>query len=252
MAVLTEHAVRIKVKDSNLEEFVVDKGVIITPSARQYLTDKNIRLVVRDNNQPKEESKTVSKEDDKKIFPKFKAIEGGYFETKPEFMTSLYGNQLVFKDHPVIELRGKFDSIQAKTLSVQILANKLGEKKVVQDLQEILDYERKLMVSEIMKEELKEIKIMGHTFDEIKAMSHNPKKFFGIDHIWYPNYKHGELFAGMNEIRSGIREVEVTAMKAFKNQYGQVDRVDIMRGLNKLSSCIYVIMCKYISGQYKK
>lgn len=252
MAVLTEHAVRIKVKDSNLEEFVVDKGVIITPSARQYLTDKNIKLVVRENNQPKEESKTVSKEDDKKILPKFKAIEGGYFETKPEFRTSLYGNQLVFKDHPVIELRGKFDSIQAKTLSVQILANNLGEKKVVQDLQEILDYERKLMVSEIMKEELKEIKIMGHTFDEIKAMSHNPKKFFGIDHIWYPNYKHGELFAGMNEIRCGIREVEVTAMKAFKNQYGQVDRVDIMRGINKLSSFIYVIMCKYISGQYKK
>lgn len=253
MGVLTEHDLRAKLKNSRPEEFVVEKGVIITPSARQYLQDKNIKLVIREEvKQPMEEIKIEKPEDDKRIYPKFKAIQGGYFDKKPEFMTSSYGNELVFKDHPIIELRGKFDSIQAKTLSVQILANKLGEKKIVEDLQDVLDYERKIMIAEIMKEDLQDVKLIGHTFDEIRAMSHNPKKFFGIDHIWYPHYTYGELFAAINEVRSGIRETEIVAMKAFKNQYGEVDRADIMRALNRLSSCVYVMLCKLMSGQYKK
>lgn len=253
MGVLTEHALRAKLKNSRPEEFVVEKGVIITPSARQYLQDKNIKLVIGDEKKSVEEKTTVSSNDnDKRIYPTFKAIQGGYFDKKPEFMTSLYGNELVFKDHPIIELRGKFDSLQAKTLSVQILADKVGEKKIVKDLQDILDYERKIMIAEIMKEDLEEVKLIGHTFAEIRSMSHNPKKFFGIEHIWYPEYKYGELFAAINEVRSNIRECEVIAMKAFKSQYGQIEREDILRALNRLSSCVYVVMCKLLSGQYKK
>lgn len=252
MKVLTEEYLRSKLKNTKCKEFSVDKGTIITPSARQYLQDKSIKLVLREDNFM--ETKEISLNDEKEIKSsgKFKFLNIGYFDVKPEFMTSLYGNELVFKDHSIIELRGRFDSLQAKTLSVQILANKLGHKKVVEDLQDILDYERKIMIAEIKKEELRDSNIIGYTFKEIREMSHNPKKFFGIDHIWYPDYNYGELFAALNEIRSEIREVEISAIKAFKSNLGEIQREDILRALNRLSSCMYVMMCKLISKSYGK
>ncbi|MPM31098.1 hypothetical protein SDC9_77651 [bioreactor metagenome] len=42
MSVLTESTLRAKLKNLEIKEFEIEKGVIITPSARQYLQDKNI------------------------------------------------------------------------------------------------------------------------------------------------------------------------------------------------------------------
>lgn len=49
MSVLTESTLRSKIKNQNISEYAVEKGVIITPSARQYLQDKGIKLVYKSN-----------------------------------------------------------------------------------------------------------------------------------------------------------------------------------------------------------
>ena len=45
MGVLTEYELRTKLRNKNVSEYVIEKNVIVTPSARQYLNDKNIKQV---------------------------------------------------------------------------------------------------------------------------------------------------------------------------------------------------------------
>ena len=49
---------------------------------------------------------------------------------KPEHMTHLRGNTLVFKDHPVIKYRGALDYLESKIICTQIVADKKGYKSL--------------------------------------------------------------------------------------------------------------------------
>ncbi|WP_291578598.1 cobalamin adenosyltransferase [Clostridium sp. UBA6640] len=249
MSVLTESVLRSKLRNENLTEYVVEKGVIITPSARQYLQDKNIKLVYKEQ-QTKESNQNIQREE--KVFsPKYVHISGGVFENKPEHMTQLNGNKLVEKDHRRIILRGKLDSLQAKILQTQIQCKNLNEKKVLKDLEEVLAYVRKILEVEVTEKELPEVALMGLNSEELRATSHNPKKYFNIDHIIFPSYEMGDIVVALNALRAESREVEIEALKAFKNQDGELSRNDIALALNRLSSCFYIMMCKYVSGKYK-
>ncbi|WP_461614669.1 cobalamin adenosyltransferase [Clostridium sp. Marseille-QA1073] len=249
MSVLTESVLRSKLRNENLTEYVVEKGAIITPSARQYLQDKNIKLVYKEE-QTKESNQNIQREE--KIFnPKYVQINGGVFENKPEHMTQLNGNKLVEKDHRRIILRGKLDSLQAKILQTQIQCKNLNEKKVLKDLEDILAYARKILEVEVTEKELPEVALIGLNSEELRAVSHNPKKYFNIDHIIFPSYEMGDIVVALNALRAESREVEIDALKAFKNQDGELSRNDIALALNRLSSCFYIMMCKYVSGKYK-
>lgn len=253
MSVLTEYELRGKLRGKDIKEFEITKDVIVTPSARQYLQEKNIKLVVVDNKNPegqKKKSGSEAKDEPGKIFPKYVCQMGGYVENKPEHMTQLYGNKLVNKDHKRIILRGKLDSLQSKILEVQILANKLGNTEVLKDLEEILGYVRNILKAEVLNEKLPDIMLLGMNDGELREISHNPKKYLNVDHI-LPNYKMGELVIALNSIRSAVREVEICAFSAFKNEEGEVTREDIVRHLNRLSSCIYIMMCKLVAGKYR-
>ena len=46
------------------------------------------------------------------------------------------------------------------------------------------------------------------------------------------------------------RALELAAAKAFC-QGGTFTRVDIIEGLNRMSSCVYIILCRKLSGYYK-
>lgn len=249
MSVLTESVLRSKLRNENLTEYVVEKGVIITPSARQYLQDKNIKLVYKEQ-QTKESNQNIQREE-KAFSPKYVHINGGVFEKKPEHMTQLNGNKLVEKDHRRIILRGKLDSLQAKILQTQIQCKNLNEKKVLKDLEEVLAYVRKILEVEVTEKELPEVALMGLNSEELRATSHNPKKYFNIDHIIFPSYEMGDIVVALNALRAESREVEIDALKAFKNQDGELSRNDIALALNRLSSCFYIMMCKYVSGKYK-
>jgi ethanolamine utilization cobalamin adenosyltransferase len=48
-----------------------------------------------------------------------------------------------------------------------------------------------------------------------------------------------------------VRQLEIAAVEAFCGENGQQnDRPDIILALNRLSSLIYIIICKLISGHY--
>ena len=235
MSLLTEIELRKQLRNTDIKEYEVEKGVIITPSAKQYLQDKNIKLVIVDIlGAKKQEKPLINKEE----------------EGKPEHMTQLYGNKLVPKDHRRIEFRGKLDSLQSKILEVQVISIKLQNEAVAKELEEILCFVRNILRAEVLEEKLPEFWLIGMSENDLREVSHNPKKHFNMDHF-IPSYKMGEIVIALNSIRSNIREVEICSFKAFKDIDGEITRSDIIRYLNRLSSCLYVMMLKFLSGKYK-
>ncbi|WP_270940971.1 cobalamin adenosyltransferase [Romboutsia lituseburensis] len=253
MGVLTESEIRRRIgkNKDKLTEFYIEKGQIITPSAKSYLLEKSIELKYVDSlsevsNEPKEIIKEVIKE---KSY-KYTTVFGAKLDEKPEHMTQLNGNLLVFKDHKRIILRGKIDSLESKILEGQILSQKSDMPKLTKDLQEILNFVRNIMRCEVLEEKLEEFTLLGLTPDELREQSHYPQKYFGIGHE-FPSYDMGEVVVCINSIRSATREAELCAYEAFKGEYGQVEREDLIKALNRLSSVFWIMIYKIRTGKYK-
>ena len=64
-----------------------------------------------------------------------------------------------------------------------------------------------------------------------------------------PDYKMGIVHSVLNVIRTSIREAEVIAVSAFKQNI-KLERTDIIEELNRLSSALHIMMCRYLAGEY--
>ena len=243
MSVLTEAALRILLKDEDLDalrEYSVAADVIVTPSARSYLTDHRIDLIVGGKRVIKNPS---GKECAQSGEPAPRQQEGES-EIKPEYMTALRAGELVYKDHKIIKLRGKIDSFEAKLLETQFLFRRAGCVELERCLAEVLDYTRAVMRAEVLSEELPPMKLFGMDEGSIHDSSHNPMKNFGLRHFMPVTADDGEVVLALNTLRTMAREVEIAAYEAFKTESGAPDREDIIMGLNRLSSALYVLMFK--------
>ena len=171
---------------------------------------------------------------------------------KPEAMTHIEGNKLVMKDDPVIMYRGKLDTAQAQVVFVQsLIAAADGCPHLLADLDDILATLRDLMRAEVLNEPVSKTTILGLTHEELRAQSHDPEKYFGVPPMQLPSYEMGTAFAGLNLLRTTIREAEVLAVHAFK-QGTSVKRNDLVEQLNRLSSAVHILMCRYLAGRYTK
>ena len=171
--------------------------------------------------------------------------------TKPEHMTHLRDNHLVYKDHPRIAFRGAIDSLESEIILVQILAKKKGLDKLTQDLQEIIKAIRWLLRCEVSGDPVGELMLLGLNTDQMRAHSHHPSQYYGMRHF-LPDYQKGEMVAHLNRLRTRAREVELIAYRAFKKEDGEVWREDIIRMLNRLSSLFWIMMFQYLTGRYGK
>lgn len=269
MSVLTEAALRVLLKDEDLNalaEYRVDDDVIVTPSAKAYLIDHKIDLIVggkriirNPGSEPKNDSEApkaaMPQDSQQSSLPPFEkpdryeSIYGGTFAEKPEHMTALRGTTLVFKDHKLICLRGKLDSLEARILEVQLAFHKQGLAKIVADLGGVLDYVKEMLRCEVLGEPLGPMHLLGMDEDEIRARSHTPKKYYGMPHF-SPSLADGEAVVLLNTLRTQVREAEIAAYEAFKDEYGIPERGDIIQGFNRLSSVFYVMMFKAKAKEY--
>ncbi|MFV0503942.1 MAG: hypothetical protein ACK5LT_08250 [Lachnospirales bacterium] len=241
MEVISEALLRNIISKNDVKEFIVDSNTILTPSAKSFLLDKKIKVIYN------RQSNKSNLPEPKKY--KFKDDQGNEFRKKPEYMTQIYADKLVKKDHPIIAFRGKLDSTQSKILEAQIIFSKLGYQNLVKDLEEVLIYIKNILKSEVLNTELKEQKLLGLEIDEIRAYSHNPKKYFGINHF-EPSYRHGEVIVYLNSLRTYSRELELSGYNAFKGEGNEPMRIDILTALNRLSSLFYIMMFKYLNNGY--
>ncbi len=241
MKAITEEILRYELRNSQPEVYVIPEGKILTPAAREYLQQRKIRFQregsfqeIRKTAEPEKTEKPkivatpVPESEPVKVVvqqpekPKYEDYEtGAFYYEKPEHMTQLFGNKLVTKDHPRILFRGKLDSLQSLVVLDQaLICASSGCGALVQDLGE-----------------------------ELREHSHNPMKFYNIKQMVLPDYSMGTEYALLNQLRSSIRETEVAACSAFR-EGSKYTRSDIIEELNRLSSALHIMMCKYLAGQY--
>lgn len=256
MAVLTESTVKKlfaegKIKEK--EDFYIERKSIVTPSAITFLHDKNITLHFN----PFKEVKNMEQQQKKTILQAssenntvFETLFGAKLTEKPEIMTHLRGNLLVFKDHPRIAFRGAIDSLESEIIVFQLVAQKHKLTRLTEDLQEIITFIRKMIRCEVSGEAMGSFELQNLSEKELREHSHHPSQYYGMKHF-LPSYQQGEIVAGLNKLRTKTREVEITAYKAFKDEFGSVSREDIILSLNRLSSLFWIMMFKYLTDKYK-
>jgi ethanolamine utilization cobalamin adenosyltransferase len=175
---------------------------------------------------------------------------GECYDVKPEYMTHLTGSRLVPKTHGRIRLRGIIDSLEAEVIEAQALAFNLGEGWYTERLGEVLDCLRDVMAAEVKETPLPELNLFGFSAEDLHRQSHDTQKTFGMAHP-VPDYTMGPLAVRLNTLRTRVREGELLAAGVFRKSGADGssgwEREDIIRVLNRLSSAIYWLFCRYLS-----
>ncbi len=257
MALITETSLRAQFKKEIPTSICLKPGDIITPSAKQFLKERGVVLLEEqpqgDHHERLERSVKENIYSDfhsiqKEFKPKYVSIyDGGLYEEKPEHMTHLKGNKLVLKEDLRIVFRGRIDSLESLIMEIQLQLFASPIKEIIGNLDEILDIVRKVLRSEVIDEPIEMDTLFGLNDKELREHSHHPQKYYGIEHF-LPDVSMGLEVVLLNKLRTEIREVELVAIKAFKKDYA-VNRDDIIRVFNRLSSAVYILMCR-IRGNY--
>ena len=262
MRAITEDFLRLELRNSQPEVYYIPTGKILTPAAREYLQQRKIRIAKegecprRDPEEAAAAAAAPASQTPPPVMaaPKPKYVDyqnGSFYLEKPEHMTQLFDNQLVAKNHPRILFRGKLDSLQALVVLDQaLIAEGGGSQQLLADLDDILKSLRNLMRCDVLDEELHSETIIGLTHAELREHSHNPMKFYNIRQMILPSYTMGRDYALLNQLRAAVRETEVAAANAFYDGF-RFSRGDIIEELNRLSSALHIMMCKYLAGDYK-
>ena len=225
----------------------VEEGTILTPAARDFIRENKIKLQF--TSAPDNNTMTRLKPPTKGGKPVFiDYASGSEINNKPETMTHLRANVLVPKTDEVIFFRGQLDKLQAMVVDVAVLANEEGDTYTLTGLADMLSYLREMMAANVKEEPLREINLLGLSDEEIHKMSHDIKGSFGIDHP-SPCFRQGKLCAKLNLLRTEVREVELWAARAYEREDGSFERSDIIQGLNRLSSFVYILYCKRVAEQ---
>ena len=254
MKVITEMVLRNELKGECPPVYYVPKDKLLSPAAKEYLNQLKIKVefgdppaapVVSSNSKAPAISDTP-------VGAKYVDEEtGAFYVKKPEYMCQLFGNRLVYKNHPRIVFRGKLDSMSSTVVQVQAeIAAAGGSQKLIEDLGDVNKVLNQIMYCEVMEEEMGEVKILGLTPEEIRNRSHNPQKYFNIKQMLLPNYTMGVDYTKLNMLRAKVRELEIVALDAFVDGKN-VKQPEVIRTLNRLSSIFHIMMCMYLAGEYK-
>lgn len=166
----------------------------------------------------------------------------GLQEKKTEYMTHLRGNQLVLKSNPIIRFRGELDSFLSQLVETQLWFQEKGFTGMAEKLEEVVVFARNLMQAEVGNKEFVFPKVFGFGQAELREVSHNPMKYFGVNHS-FVSRKHGISVAKLHVLRAKSREVELAAIAAFVSKEGKCEREDLITGCNRLSSILYILVC---------
>ena len=196
--------------------FYLGKGDQLTSEAKDFLQRERVEILSADKARPE----------------RYRLLTGGFIEEKPERMTHLFGDVLVEKTHPRIAFRGAVDSLEA-----ELLLSALDAPKWERELTELLAFVRRILRCEVLGEKLEDMNLCGMNDKELREKSHRPQDFYGQPHFM-PAVSDGPVVLRLNRVRCMARHTELMAVAAMP------DREDLLRGLNRLSSCVYILMIR--------
>lgn len=245
---LTDMELRARWSPGREPVYVVEAGTILTPSAKDFIREHGITLRYES---PAPSTMTRTPIPVSRGRARFVELATGQeLDHKPEELTHLRGNLLVPKTHPQIEFRGRLDSLMAQLMEVELTASEEAPAMTA-DLEELLGFIRQILGAEVKDQPLEACSLLGLDSDQIRQVSHQVKEHFGIDHP-IPSYQMGRLCVALNLLRTQVREVELSAARAFAREDGSCSRLDLIQGLNRLSSCVYILFCRKLSGYYDR
>ena len=122
---------------------------------------------------------------------------------------------------------------------------------LVEELEELLGYVRRILGAEVKEVPLEEIRLLGLDSAGLRYTSHHVKEEIGIDHP-VPNCGMGRICVLLNRLRTQVRACELSAVTAFMREDGTCGRKDIVEALNRLSSCVYILFCRKAAGYYER
>lgn len=244
MRIITEIELRDTYKTQAFETFEIPKEARLSPAALGFLNERKIKTFDQSG------GVSVSSQHRRLVSDMNAQVVKGN-SIKPEECTNLNSKELVLKNHSRIIFRGKIDSLQANLILVILEIKLSGYENVAEELTKILEFLRKILRAEVMDESLSFIDFNGWSSDEIRDRSHHPNKYYGIKHFT-PDPSFGMEVARLNQIRTMVRELELSAITAFVDEKtGKLSRKDIIMSINRLSSLVYIIMCQFVGGLYK-
>ena len=213
----TKDAVRDNIRNRDGKRvFYLGKGDNLTSDARDFLTRERIEILPASEARP----------------DRYRLLNGGYMEGKPEHMTHLNGDTLVEKTHPRILFRGAVDTLEAELLLAA--AGATGDLRT--QLEEALTYTRTLLRNEVLDEPVGNHPLGGLDEKALRERSHRPQDFYGQPHFM-PAPTDSLLLLQVNRARCAARAAELKAVAAFPSS-----REDLLRAFNRLSSFLYLIM----------
>lgn len=236
MALYTEEAARACIRNRDGRRvFYLGPEDKLTDAARDFLREQRIPIL------PASEAKPKS----------FRTLFGAELQTKPEHMTHLNSNILVFKNHPRIRFRGTIDALEAELLLAQRQAMDEGYAALVPQMGEILDFVRDLIRREVMEEPLPALTLCGLDEKALREQSHNPGKYYSQPHFM-PDHTLPLTLLQLNKVRTMARAAELSCYDAFRDTEGMPTREDMILALNRLSSLIWILMIRLKAGYYER
>lgn len=253
MKIITEIKLREEFKTKKgLNVYRVPKDHILSPSAKDFLSTKKIKIITSGNETVEERAKRIRENYGTKLSEYVDYETGEKYSSKPEYMTQLVEEYLVYKNHPRIVLRGQLDLFQSNIVLFQSELYERNEyKKLIDDLDDILACVRDMMRCEVLDEPFKREKLIGMTAAELRDRSHNPAKYFNVGRMALPKYNHGFVFSKLNLLRAQAREMELSGINAFLHDK-KAERDDLLQMFNRLSSCMHILMCMFQNDEYEK
>ena len=219
----TERAVRDNLRNREGQRvFYLGDRDTLTPGARDFLTRERIPVL------PASEAKPAV----------HRLLNGAELAEKPEHMTHLRGNTLVYKTHPRIRFRGAMDTLEAELL---LCACQLPS--VRRELEELLSLARELVRCEVLDQSVTARELCGLSQEQLRAHSHRPQDFYGQPHFM-PQPGDGQVILLLNRCRCAARAAELEAARAFTDSDGNCLRTDLLQALNRMSSMLYILMIR--------
>ncbi len=225
MAVYTQETARANVRVlEGRRVFYLDRRDHLTPSARQWLLSDGVEILPA----------SAAKQDG------YKTVSGERLTEKPEHMTHLRERVLVPKDHPRIIFRGMVDALEAELL---LCAAEAGHGQLRRNLEEVLDFCRRIMRCDVLEETLQDFALCGLTPQQLREHSHFPQRYYNQPHFM-PSAEDSTILLRLNRLRTVVRQTELAAYRAFRTHDGNVTRPDLILALNRLSSLIWILMIR--------
>ena len=228
--VLSEDILKIKYRKEAFDVFEIEKGTLLTPSAKQFLNEKGIRLVIKGEEDPVlTKQNEFGEETEEKIIyekPKYVGKNGECYFEKPEYMTVVDGNVLISKNSKLISLRGKIDTFLAELLLNTKEIEQSSNNKLIKDIETVIKFIQNIIVAEKLDKILEnQILLDSKTIKDIKEIIDNPKEYFKKGHLLEVSLNSDLTIHKLNRLRFLARELEIQAIDYFVEDYKVIELV---------------------------